>query len=49
MSIDFSMENIKKCLCMRCPVQMESQCVKNKEKNNVFNDSARPGQPYENG
>ncbi len=32
MSIDFSMENIKKCLCMRCPVQMESQCVKDKEK-----------------
>jgi hypothetical protein len=32
MHIDFSMENIKKCLCMRCAVQIESKCVKDKEK-----------------
>lgn len=32
MSIDFSMENIKKCLCMKCPVQIGSQCVKDKQK-----------------
>lgn len=31
MQIDFSMENIKKCLCMRCAVQIESNCVKDKE------------------
>jgi len=30
--IDFSMENIKKCLCTRCTVQMKSQCVKDKQK-----------------
>lgn len=30
--IDFSMENIKKCLCPRCAVQIESQCVKDKQK-----------------
>ena len=30
--IDFSMKNIKKCLCTRCAVQIESQCVKDKEK-----------------
>jgi hypothetical protein len=30
--IDFSMENIKKCLCSKCPVQIESQCVKDKQK-----------------
>jgi hypothetical protein len=30
--IDFSMENIEKCLCTRCAVQIESQCVKDKEK-----------------
>lgn len=30
--IDFSMENIKKCLCTRCAVQIESQCVKDKQK-----------------
>ena len=29
--IEFSMENIKKCLCMKCAVQIESQCVKDKE------------------
>ena len=32
MGIDFSMENIKKCLCIKCAVQIESQCVKDKEK-----------------
>jgi hypothetical protein len=32
MGIDFSMENIKKCLCMKCAVQIESQCVKDKQK-----------------
>jgi hypothetical protein len=26
------MENIKKCLCSKCPVQIESQCVKDKLK-----------------
>jgi Protein of unknown function (DUF2769) len=31
-SIDFSMENIKKCLCPKCAVQIESQCVKDKLK-----------------
>jgi hypothetical protein len=30
--IDFSMENIKKCLCIKCAVQIESQCVRDKEK-----------------
>lgn len=30
--IDFSMENIKKCLCNKCAVQIESQCVKDKQK-----------------
>jgi hypothetical protein len=30
--IDFSMENIKKCLCTKCAVQIESQCVKDKQK-----------------
>lgn len=30
--IDFSMENIQKCLCCRCAVQIESQCVKDKQK-----------------
>ena len=30
--IEFSMENIKKCLCMKCAVQIESKCVKDKEK-----------------
>ncbi len=30
--IDFSMGNINKCLCTRCAVQIESQCVKDKEK-----------------
>lgn len=30
--IDFSMKNIEKCLCMRCAVQIESQCVKDKQK-----------------
>ncbi|MDD3985324.1 MAG: DUF2769 domain-containing protein [Methanobacterium sp.] len=31
-NIEFSMENIKKCLCMKCPVQIKSQCVKDKQK-----------------
>jgi len=31
MQIDFSMENIKKCLCMKCAVQIESKCVKNQD------------------
>ena len=30
--IDFTMENIKKCVCTRCAVQTESQCVKDKLK-----------------
>jgi hypothetical protein len=30
--IEFSMENIKKCLCTKCAVQIESQCVKDKQK-----------------
>ena len=30
--IEFSMENIKKCLCMKCAVQIESKCVKDEEK-----------------
>ncbi len=30
--IDFSMENIKKCLCTMCAVQIESQCVRDKQK-----------------
>jgi hypothetical protein len=30
--IDFSMENIKKCLCTKCAVQIDSQCVKDKKK-----------------
>ena len=32
MKIDFSMENINKCLCSECPVQIDSQCVKDKQK-----------------
>jgi len=31
-NIDYSMENINKCLCARCAVQIESDCVKDKEK-----------------
>ena len=31
MGIDFSMQNIKKCLCMKCAVQIESQCRKDKQ------------------
>jgi hypothetical protein len=31
-NIDFSMENIQKCLCSKCAVQIESQCVKDKLK-----------------
>ncbi|MDP3065159.1 MAG: DUF2769 domain-containing protein, partial [Methanobacteriaceae archaeon] len=27
-----SMENIKKCICTKCAVQIESQCVKDKQK-----------------
>jgi hypothetical protein len=30
--IDFSMDNIKKCLCTQCHVQLQSQCVRDKEK-----------------
>jgi len=30
--IEFNMENIKKCLCPKCAVQIESQCVKDKKK-----------------
>lgn len=30
--IDFSMTNIETCLCMRCAVQIESQCIKDKQK-----------------
>ncbi len=30
--IDFSMENINYCLCCKCAVQIESQCVKDKQK-----------------
>ena len=30
--IEFSMENINQCLCVKCPVQIESQCVKDKQK-----------------
>ncbi|MBM4240514.1 MAG: DUF2769 domain-containing protein [Euryarchaeota archaeon] len=30
--IEFNMENIKKCLCTKCAVQIESQCVKDKKK-----------------
>ena len=30
--IDFSMENIKKCLCSKCAVQIESQCARDKQK-----------------
>lgn len=30
--IDFSKENIDKCLCARCAVQIESDCVKDKLK-----------------
>lgn len=30
--IEFSMENIKKCLCTKCAVQIESKCVKDKQK-----------------
>ena len=30
--IDFTMENIKKCVCTKCAVQIESQCVKDKLK-----------------
>jgi hypothetical protein len=28
--IEFSMENVNKCLCPTCPVQKTSSCVKNK-------------------
>jgi NifB/MoaA-like Fe-S oxidoreductase len=30
--IEFSMENILKCLCSKCAVQIESSCVKDKQK-----------------
>jgi hypothetical protein len=26
--IDFNMENLKKCICYTCPVQVESACAK---------------------
>ncbi len=28
--VDFNMDNIKKCLCVKCPVQAKSECVKKK-------------------
>lgn len=28
--VDFSMDNIKKCICAKCPVQAKSECAKNK-------------------
>ncbi len=28
--VDFSMENLQKCICKTCPVQAESACVKEK-------------------
>jgi len=31
-NIEFSMENIQKCICSTCPVQEESECVKEKLK-----------------
>lgn len=30
--IEFSMENITRCLCIKCAVQIESECVKDKQK-----------------
>ncbi|MDI9615644.1 DUF2769 domain-containing protein [Methanothermobacter sp.] len=32
MEVDFSMENIRRCLCLECPVQSRSQCVADKKK-----------------
>ncbi|MDN5373750.1 MAG: hypothetical protein PWP32_515 [Methanothermobacter sp.] len=32
MEVDFSMENIRRCLCLECPVQRESRCVRDKKK-----------------
>lgn len=28
--VDFNLENIQKCICKTCPVQAESECVKQK-------------------
>ena len=30
MEIEFNLENIEKCLCIKCKVQSKSQCVKDK-------------------
>ncbi len=32
-NVPFSLDNVKKCLCPSCPVQQDSQCVKEKAKN----------------
>jgi len=32
MDVDFSMENIRRCLCLDCPVQRNSKCVADKKK-----------------
>lgn len=29
--VPFTRENAKKCLCWKCPVQKDSQCIKNNE------------------
>ncbi|HEX7467745.1 MAG TPA: DUF2769 domain-containing protein, partial [Methanobacterium sp.] len=32
MQIDFSVKNIKRCLCPQCPVQAESECAEGKRR-----------------
>ncbi|REE25250.1 uncharacterized protein DUF2769 [Methanothermobacter defluvii] len=32
MEVDFSMKNIRRCLCLDCPVQRNSRCVADKKK-----------------
>lgn len=30
-TVDFSLENVQKCICKTCPVQVDSACVKEKQ------------------
>lgn len=30
--VEFNMENLQKCICNTCPVQADSECVKEKQK-----------------
>lgn len=32
MEIEFTVKNIKKCICLECPVQSESECIEGKRR-----------------